>query len=681
MRTRRGRLTGLVLFLALFTALSVVSINPAAGQSAVAGQPNGRLSVLDVPFISQSELLCGGAAAAMVLRYWGERELAAESFAHLVDRSRGGIATPALIGELTQRGWRAAPIAGSDARLLAEMAAGRPVIALIEDRRDTFHYVVVVAVSTAAVVFHDPATRPFRVLSRDRFLQRWNPAGRWMAVVLPPVTSPTSVTTPSLDTPPLSALGSPVDRCEALVADGVRQAQAKDLESAERTLTSALACPGPAPLRELAGVRVLQNRWPDATDLAAAAVRQDAGDQFAWRLLATGLFLQNDFGSALAAWNAAGEPQVDLVGAAGLTRTRSRVVERGLGLAVGDVLTPAALRRGERLLTEIPSVVSASLRYVPVPAGRVEVRAHVVERPLVPSTPINWATLGISAAVVKEIKVGTGSLFGGGERVSGEWRFWPGRPRVAVDVSAPTGWAAVPGTWGAALSQERQPFDSVAVPTSKRLTGRVFLSSWATSGLRWAVRGGVDEWDGRGRFAALGGGLRLASGADRVVGQVDLDGWSGRAGFTTVNAMARVRSSNAREGFSLVGTVGAGLASASTPGDLWLGGDTGLARPILLRAHPLVDDGRMRVGRLGRAAVYGMAEAQRWWRVRSARVGGAVFVDAAHLRRRLEAGPLGDVDVGAGLRASAPGMTGVVRIDLARGLRDGHMRVSFVYEP
>jgi len=49
----------------------------------VRAQPS--LRVLDVPFIAQSESLCGGAAAAMVLRYWGERGLTAESFASLVD--------------------------------------------------------------------------------------------------------------------------------------------------------------------------------------------------------------------------------------------------------------------------------------------------------------------------------------------------------------------------------------------------------------------------------------------------------------------------------------------------------------------------------------------------------------------------------------------------------------------
>ena len=64
----------------------------------VARPAGSRSPILDVPFISQSEALCGGAAAAMVLRYWGERGLTAESFSHLVDRSAAGIRTNALLG-------------------------------------------------------------------------------------------------------------------------------------------------------------------------------------------------------------------------------------------------------------------------------------------------------------------------------------------------------------------------------------------------------------------------------------------------------------------------------------------------------------------------------------------------------------------------------------------------------
>ena len=37
-----------------------------------------------------------------------------------------------------------------------------PVLTLIEDRPGTFHYIVVVAVTDKALVFHDPARAPFR---------------------------------------------------------------------------------------------------------------------------------------------------------------------------------------------------------------------------------------------------------------------------------------------------------------------------------------------------------------------------------------------------------------------------------------------------------------------------------------------------------------------------------------
>ena len=43
--------------------------------SAEGGQSSRPLAILDVPFISQSEALCGGAAAAMIMRYWGARGL------------------------------------------------------------------------------------------------------------------------------------------------------------------------------------------------------------------------------------------------------------------------------------------------------------------------------------------------------------------------------------------------------------------------------------------------------------------------------------------------------------------------------------------------------------------------------------------------------------------------------
>ena len=103
----------------------------------------------------------------MVLRYWGERGLTAESFSHLVDRSAAGIRTDALLGELRSRGWTAAALAGTDEAIDAELRRGRPGSHADRGSSRAFHYIVIVASTSAdAVVFHDPARAPLRVVGR-----------------------------------------------------------------------------------------------------------------------------------------------------------------------------------------------------------------------------------------------------------------------------------------------------------------------------------------------------------------------------------------------------------------------------------------------------------------------------------------------------------------------------------
>src|SRR5689334_24249658 len=120
----------------------------------------------------------------MVLRFWGERGVNAESFAHLVDRQAAGIRTTDLVRELERRGFAAVTVPGSAARLADEINQnGRPVLALIEDRPGIYHYVVVVGMPERGVIFHDPARSSYRVLSRDEWLARWRPTSMWMALV------------------------------------------------------------------------------------------------------------------------------------------------------------------------------------------------------------------------------------------------------------------------------------------------------------------------------------------------------------------------------------------------------------------------------------------------------------------------------------------------------------------
>jgi hypothetical protein len=53
--------------------------------------------VLDVPYLTQKDNLCGGAAVAMVFRYWGHRDLAASDFKSLAGATCESIPAGALV--------------------------------------------------------------------------------------------------------------------------------------------------------------------------------------------------------------------------------------------------------------------------------------------------------------------------------------------------------------------------------------------------------------------------------------------------------------------------------------------------------------------------------------------------------------------------------------------------------
>ena len=632
------------------------------------------LPLIDVPFISQSEALCGGAAAAMVLRYWGERELSAEDFSHLLDQRAAGIRTDALIGDLQRRGWAADGIEGDATRMRAELGRGHPVLTLIEDRPSTFHYIVVLAWHARGVVFHDPARGPYRVMAVEEFQRRWRPARQWMATILPPNPAPEPnhhVGRVLLD-PPNAANG-----CREAVSEGIRRAQVNDLEGAERTLASAVACPGAA--GELAGVRVLQKQWREAAQLASAAVSEDPADTYAWKVLATSRFVQDDSLGALAAWNRIDEPRIDLVAINGLSHTRHRAAEHMLGLKPGDLLTRARFTRARRRLSELPAAYSTHLEYVPVPSALVEVRGTVAERPLFPTNAWSLAATGAAAAATREVRLTTGSLTGGGEQIRLGWRFWPNRRRVSGGFEAPAPWG---GIWSVDAFSERQPFTVPAVPRAERTGGFVHVSDWLTGHLGWDASAGVDEWAGQAGLARVGGGVRVASTGDRIQARLNDAAWLGEAGFTMLDAALVARSSQAMRGLVFVGHAGFQSASVRTPMDLWWAGDTGQARPVLLRAHPVLDDGRLRVDRLGRTLVHGSLEAQHWWRVAGpVRSAVAAFGDAGRTGRMRSGAAIGDVDVGIGARLAVAGMSGLFSIDAAKGLRDGATALSIAYEP
>jgi hypothetical protein len=363
----------------------------------------------------------------------------------------------------------------------------------------------------------------------------------------------------------------------------------------------------------------------------------------------------------------------------GLTRTRQRVVEDLLPIERTDVLTFEGLLRSRRRLRELPSAASSALTFVPVPSGLAELQATVAERPLVPSDRWSLATLGVTAVFRREVEASSGALTGGGERVTIGWRFWPGRPRVSAGFAAPAPWG---GTWAIDGFTERQPFTEDIVPASRRRGARMTVSDWMSAWTRVSLRGGIERWDGIDTYGTIATGLRLSAADERFDGRVDLTGWKGNDSFGTIEVGGSVRSSPERRGLLFVVRGGAGFASTFTPADIWFAGDTGRARPVPLRAHPVITDGQLRVDQLGRQIAYTSGEVQRWWsRTPRVQIGAAAFVDVARTDRRAAMSARTDVDLGIGARLAVPGVSGQLRIDVAKGLRDGATALSFVYDP
>ena len=639
----------------------------AALPSSSGAQP---LAILDVPFVAQSELLCGGAAAAMVMRYWGERGVDAGAFQPLVDGKAGGIRTDALAAALRARHWNALEVDGSPDVLATQLQQGRPVIALLEDRPGAYHYVVVVANGGDGVIFHDPARTPFRVATVAEFDKRWSAAGRWMLVVTPVTADNAAAATPP---PPAAAAATP---CDQQVAEGVRQAQQNDLDAAERTLAAAISCPGDAAFRELAGIRVLQRRWPEAADLAAAALARDPSDEYASKLLATARFVGDDPLGALDAWNQAREPRIDLIRVTGLTRTRQKVVEHAIGLKTGETLTRGALLRGRRRVNELPAT-PGTLDYTPLPSGFAEVRATVAERPLVPHGAFDLGVLALATSVTRELNTAVLSPTGGGEQIGVDWRFWAHRPLYQLSVAAPAPWR---GVWRLGVSRERQPFTAVYAPTVHDSL-QLDVADWASGNARWNVGVGLDRWNRARTLGSAAAGVRLVSSGDRLSAGAQVRTWfGGGSEFQRADLRVVARSSAQMRGTVLVADGGAAALNGAAPPDLWVTGDTGRARPLLLRAHPILAEGEaFRTERLGRLFIHESTEVQRWWAIGPFRAGVASFVDTGRTARRLFGDPFTDVDVGFGLLGAYPGRAGALRLDLAHGLRDGNNAVSAIY--
>ena len=687
---------------ASLTATATASSPPALAGAAVGAR------LLDVPYLPQTDDLCGGAAVAMVLRYWGQPQVYPDDFLPLVDRSASGIRTDVLTADVRRRGWQALLLTGDGAPradvVRDHVNRGRPVIALVQVAPDRYHYVVIVAFTGDRVILHDPAQAPFRVLSRAEFEPAWAAAGGWALLVMPSAGAAGLAPPPvggsdvaarrashiELPLAPVSASTSPMSPCAALVAEMVARGRLGDTAAAEAGLATAVAlCPdSPAAWRELAGARFLRQRWAAASEAAVHATRLDPADAQDWDLLATSRFLDGQTAAALDAWNHIGRPTVDLVRIQGARRTRQPVIAAMASLPSRALFTPERLGLAERRLAELPSAALTQVTFRPAAGGLAEVDVIVVEPQSLPRTLVPLVSTAARTAAQRELTVAAVTPTGSGETWTASWRWWQHRPRVGVALAMPSP-AGLPGITTVDASWERQtyavpdPTDSGRLLMSRqaRRRGGVRVADWATTRVRWESGLALDTW-GRRRHAAIDGALDLRLAQDHVSLRVDAAAWTPIGSgdrFATAGISTSWRSTLDASQPSWHASSGLAAASAAAPLDLWSGAGTGHGRAPLLRAHSLLDDGVVRGGVFGRRLLHGTVEYQLPLVARpGAALRLALFADTATAWRGVDAARARalEVDAGLGARVALPGRAGTARVDVARGLRHGGVVLS-----
>jgi len=665
------------LVIAAVVVTAAMPVPTALGQA-----PTPELHLLNVPYLPQSEALCGGAAIAMIMRYWGTANVYAETFADLVDPAASGIRGGDLVTALRSRGFDARSIHGTRDQVRTYLAGGQPVVALIEDRPSRFHYIVIVGWADGHVIVHDPARAPFRILDEKTFVQLWAASESW-TLIASPNADRTSIAGSDVRASAGSAASSSNEACGDLMNEGIRLAGADDTTSARRLFELAAAsCRDAAgPWREMVGLHALAGEWSAAAADARRALAKDPSDALAARILATSLFLEEDVDGALDAWNRVGEPIIDLVNVTGLERTRFAIAARVIGLETQTMLTRNELMAARRRFAELPAAQVTRLAARPGENGRAQVDASIIERPLLPTSPIALTVIGLRALTDREARITIASPSGGGEAWTGTWRWWERRPQVALafDSVAPFG-----GLWGVSLAGERQTYESGgALSEETRRRAEFHVSNWTARGLRWEGTAAIDRFADRGsaesrRALSLGGAVEARLASDRARFGMRAATWVGQFETWSLAFQSEWRSKTRNEGTAWLARAQDTVVASDAPLALWPGAGTGQGRDGLLRAHPLIDNGIIRDATFGRHVADGGVEGRRWMQLsgKPIRFAPAVFLDVARAYHTLDDPSQGwQADVGGGLRVAIPG-SGVFRIDVAHGLGDGRTALS-----
>lgn len=603
-----------------------------------------------VPYVAQGPLLCGGASAAMIERFWGALGVYADDYAHLVTRP-AGIRTGDLARTLAGRGYQVTVFRDDPGTVLADVRDGVPVVVLLESGESAYHYVVVVAAGPEQVRFHDPIRAPGRTVSRSEFLRRWAPSDYWALMAFPEPGAEEAARGP------LSGRAGPDE-------PGRHDPGADDPAGQGDGAAAALPATLQAALEDLRA-----DRPEAAVARAEAYLRTAPGSDprrgLARQMLASARYLAGDALGALEAWNRDGDPPVDLVRVRGLRAQRYRTVAEPMGVRPREVLTPRVLRLARRRLLQLPAVRLGRVGYQPLRDGSVEVQAAILERRRWPLDPMELAGIGLGALVNQRAEVELGPILGVGER----WRLRGGweEARRLVEGAVELPWPPVAGVVTLRHGWTEERLAPLGADRTRTRTWRVAtLRRWMAPDTRLGLSVGLEGWEGRvGRIgvealqALLGDDLRLAA---------MLDGW-GDADRRYGRARLAVLLRREAQGREWSATVGGTLASDGAPPTLWDGAGTGRVRAPLLRGHPLVREDRIGRDAFGRGLLHGSL-AHAWLLAAGpGRAALALFVDGARVWDPLVGdGPRSYLDPGVELSLSEGER--IVALSLARGGSD-----------
>jgi hypothetical protein len=323
------------------------------------------------------------------------------------------------------------------------------------------------------------------------------------------------------------------------------------------------------------------------------------------------------------------------------------------------------------------------------------VTASLTERPVLPPGPLGWALVGVGAAFRRELVVSMAGATGGGETITGGYRYGRNRPRVRGEIVAPApgplpGIVRIEGMW------DRQSYGAVAGPAEppeidqtpireERRRGGGQIADWATSWLRWQAGAALEHVDDR-KYISVDGRLITRWFGDRVAARVAWSRWTPQFtgdAFNARDASLSWRTTTRSDRLAFLGRAGMAMAGDAAPLALLPVASSSQNRGVLLRAHDLYNrDGVITNDLLGHRLAFGTIELVDPVYVSPyGSIGVAAFVDFARAweRRFADAPSPLNADVGGGVRIDSPASGGQIRLDVAYGLRNKETRVTAGY--